>query len=129
MCVDTSHKNTVLVCDNCITNNWIFSCVKNTVNYVNYGLFKLKAIGGINKICASRITFSIKKATYMATDTYVIHGIPPHIISIENYLSIDDDLPSNENQYNLHIDILETIKSCKNPEEAINTINTLLIFN
>jgi hypothetical protein len=133
----TSYIKTA-VCFNCYHNNYLISYTieKSKDKFADLNIMKLtkntnsnKKVKDLNYLC--RNAFRINKNIYVATDIYSFYNCEPKSIYIVKNLPVDVDKSSSYMQYHYDIDIifLKQIKSCKNPEDAVDTINTLLTFN
>jgi hypothetical protein len=128
-------------CLNCFNNNYIASYgdrqtgVIRTYPYVN--LTKITKITSNFKTVKEldyldRNAFLINNDTYVATDVYTINDDEERTsIWITKDIPIDynHDLYITYQKYDTDIDFIDVIKSSKSPEDAINTINILLLFN
>lgn len=79
-------------------------------------------------ICRS---FSINNNLYIANNIYATSEKTPKSLLVSKNIPIDLKPTSKfiRNEYNINVDFIDLIKSSKNPEDAVNTINTLLLFN
>ena len=146
---DTSENKTTtnLICLNCITNNY-------AISYIDISVFDTLPFTNIrfiahqyNYICLLKLTeiinhdnrkflknfFSIRRViyinnnTYSATDIYHIGESDPY--SLQKHSNIPFHNSLCETNYNNSANFIDIIKSCKSPEDAVNTINTLFLFS
>lgn len=134
-------------CFNCITNNSMFSFIKdrfilnNDVYHNGYDSicsFQLSKLTKINNPTNLQVeyfdyancrAFNINSTIYVTTDIYTVYINTPKEIIVDSNIPVQYDHGFYTNQFNTNIDFIQQIKACKNPEDAVNTINTLLLFN
>lgn len=148
-----SINSTAYHCFKCCNNNYIFSYIQSRLNnnitssialnnYINLlnnnKHLQLSKITPLNIDYLQKITekhyadgraFNINDTVYVTTKIYTIFEPEPTNIIIQEKISIEYEYFSDRKIITVKSNFIEKIKSAKDPEDAVNIINTLVLFN
>jgi hypothetical protein len=107
----------------CVDNHFKNSYPNNHDNYINqYKTIKLNKIQhNINSKQPALAYFNINNIDYIATEIYSLFEANPTRLIIDSISSYDEK--------DIGINFINIIKNCKNPQEAVDHINTLALFS